>query len=78
MVAGFADQIVEAFALAAEDQDQIAGEVELVVVGGAALVETDDPEILLLELLKGADQIDDAGDAEVLGGSGAGLDGHGA
>ena len=78
MVAGAADEIVEARALAAEDEDAVAGEVELVVVGCAALVESDDPEIAILELFEGADEVDDAGDAEMLGCSRAGFDGDGA
>jgi hypothetical protein len=78
MVAGAADEIVEACAFAAKDNDEIAGEFELVVCGGAALVESDDPEIAALELFESANEIDDAGDAEVLGGSGAGFDGSGA
>ena len=45
MVAGAADEVVQARALAAEDENAVAGQVELVVVGCAALVETDDPEI---------------------------------
>ena len=73
VIAGAADEIVEARAFAAEDDDEIAGEVEPVVVGFAALVETDDPEVLALELFEGADEVDDAGDAEVLGCAGAGL-----
>jgi hypothetical protein len=75
VVAGFADQVVEAGAFAAEDEDAVAGEVELVVVGCAALVESDDPEVLAFEVFEGADEVDDAGDAEMLGGAGAGLDG---
>jgi hypothetical protein len=66
---------VEAGALAAEDEDAVAGEVELVVIGLAAFVETDDPDVLTLQLFEGADEIDDAGDAQVLGCSGAGFDG---
>jgi hypothetical protein len=50
----------------------------LVVWGGAAFVETDDPEITALELLERADEVDDAGDAEMLGGSGTGFDCGGA
>jgi len=73
VVAGLADQVVEACAFAAENEDAVAGEVELVVVGGAALVETDDPDVLALEIFKGADEVDDAGYAEVLGGAGAGF-----
>ena len=78
VVAGAADEIVEAGAFAAQDEDAVAGEVELVVVGGAALVEADDPDVLLLQFLEGADEVDDAGDAEVLGGAGAGFHGDGA
>ena len=33
MVAGAADEVVEASALAAENEDAVAGEIELVVVG---------------------------------------------
>ncbi len=77
VVAGAADEIVQARALAAKDDDEIAGEVELVVVGFAAFVETDDPEVVPLEVFEGADEIDDAGDAEVLGCAGAGFDGGG-
>jgi hypothetical protein len=78
VVAGAADEIVEASAFATEDKDAIAGEVEAVVIGGAALVETDDPEVLALEIFEGADEVDDAGDAEVLCCPCAGLDGNGA
>ncbi len=42
------------------------------------LVETDNPEIPALELFQGAHQVDHAGDAQVLGRTGAGLDRHGA
>jgi hypothetical protein len=77
VVAGFADEIVEACAFAAKDEDAVAGEVELVVVGQAALVlsriQTDDPDVLALEVFEGADEVDDAGDAEVLGCAGAGF-----
>ena len=57
---------------------QIAGEIELVVVGRAAFVESRPmiQRLLALEVLEGADEVDDAGDAEVLGGAGAGLDGR--
>ena len=77
MVAGAADEIVETGALAAEDNDEVAGEVKAVIVGLAAFVEPDDPEVAALEIFKGADEVDDAGDAEVLRGAGAGFDGHG-
>jgi hypothetical protein len=74
VVAGAANEVVEAGALAAKDQDAVASEVELVVVGGPALVETDDPDVLLLKVFKSANEVDDAGDAEVFGGTGAGFD----
>ena len=78
MVAGAADQVVKACALATEDDDEIAGEVELVVVRLASFVETHDPEILPLEIFESADEVDDARDAQVLGCPRAGFDGHGA
>ena len=78
VVAGAADEIVESRALAAEDDTKIAGEIELVVVGCAPFVETDDPEIVALEIFERADQVDDAGDAKMLGCAGAGLNGGGA
>jgi hypothetical protein len=74
VVAGAPDEIVQTGAFAAEDQNAVPGEVELVVVGGAALVETNDPNILPLEVFEGANKVDHARDAQVLGGSGAGLD----
>jgi hypothetical protein len=74
VVAGAADQVVQPRALAAQHQNAVAGQIELVVVGLATLVEADDPEVAALELFQRADQIDHAGDAQVLGGAGAGLD----
>ena len=76
MVATATDQIVEASAFAAENEDAVAGQVELVVVGFSTFVEAYDPEVLALKVFKGADEVDDAGDAQVLGGAGAGLDGY--
>jgi uncharacterized protein YdeI (YjbR/CyaY-like superfamily) len=75
VIAGAAYQVVEAGPFAAQHDDTVAGEVELIVVGGAAFVETNDPEVLLLEVFKGTNQVDDARDAEVFCGAGAGLDG---
>ena len=74
MVASAAHEIVETRAFAAEDDDEIAGEIELVVCGHAAFVEPDDPEVAALELFEGANEVDDTGNAEVLGGSGTGFD----
>ena len=73
MVASTADKIVQTGALAAEDQDAVAGEVELVVIAGAAFVEADDPEVAALEFFEGANKVDDAGDAKMLGCTGAGF-----
>jgi hypothetical protein len=82
MVAGAAHQVMESGAFAAEDEDAVSGQVELVVIGVrdaiVAGVKADDPQVLTLELFEGAHQIDHAGDAEVLGGAGAGFDGNGA
>jgi hypothetical protein len=78
MIAGAADQIVQAGALPAEDENAVAGEVELVVVGCASFVEADNPEILPLELFKSTNKIDDAGNAQMFGSSGAGFHGNGA
>jgi len=77
MVAGFFDEVVEASAFAAEDEDAVGFEVEVGVVGGAALVEAEDPDVFLLHLLERADEVGDAGDANVLGRSGRGF-GNGA
>jgi hypothetical protein len=75
VVAGAADQIVQAGSLAAHHQNAVAGQVELVVVAASALVQADNPQILPLQLFQGAHQIDHPRNAQVLGGSGAGLDG---
>lgn len=73
MVAGALDQIMQAGAFAAEDQADILAEVEVGVVGGAALVEAYDPDVLLLHGFEGAGDVDDLGDADVLAGAGGGL-----
>jgi hypothetical protein len=73
MVAGLFDQVVEAGAFAAEDEDTVAAEVVFGVVGGSTLVETEDPDVFLLHLFEGANEVGDAGDANVFGGSGGGF-----
>jgi hypothetical protein len=73
VVAGFFDEIVEAGAFASEDEDAVGFEVEVHVVGSAALVETEDPDVTLFHLLEGADEVGDAGYADVFGCSGGGL-----
>ena len=77
MIAGAADQIVQPGAFASQDKHGIGPEIVAVVIRGAALVQADAPEVALLEHFEGADEIDDAGEAEVLGGSGRRLDGDG-
>lgn len=78
MVAGAADEFVQTGPLASQDNYGVGREVEAVVILIAALIEADHPEIALLERLEGADQIDHAGETEMLGGSGGGLDSDGA
>jgi hypothetical protein len=77
VVAGFFDEVVEACTFAAEDEDAVGFEVKVGVVRGAALVESDDPDVLLLHLLEGADEVGYAGYADVFGGSCGGF-GYGA
>jgi hypothetical protein len=67
MVACAADQVVKPGALAPEDKDAVAREVELVVIGRAPLVEPDDPEVPLFELFQSTNKINDTGDAQVFG-----------
>src|ERR1700756_2675183 len=50
MIAGAADEVVEAGALAAQDKYAVTGEIELVVVRLAAFVEADNPKPLALEV----------------------------
>ena len=78
MVTGALNEIVEPGAFAAENKAAVLTEVEVGVVGGAALVEADDPDVLLLHRFEGASYVDDLGDADVLGGTGGGLRGDGA
>ncbi len=75
MVAGAFDEVMQPGAFAAEDEADVLAEVEVGVVGSAALVEAYDPDVLLLHGFEGAGDVDDLGDADVLGGSGGGLGG---
>jgi len=74
VVAGAADQIVESRALSSEHKNAVPGQVELVIVGRASLVETDNPQILALKLFESAHQVHYAGNAKMLGCAGAGFD----
>jgi hypothetical protein len=78
VIAGAANEIVQAGSFASEDNYGIGREVVAVVILGAALVEADDPEIALFEGFQSADEVDNASEAEMLGGSGGGFDGDGA
>jgi hypothetical protein len=78
VVAGAADEIVQAIAFASEDDYGIGREIVPVVTGSSALIEPYAPEVLLFELFEGADKVDHAGDADVFGGSGGGFHGGGA
>ena len=78
MVAGALDEVVEAGAFAAEDEAAVLAEVEVGVAGLAAFVEADDPDVGLLHGFEGAGDVDDLGDADVLGGSGGGFGDDGA
>ena len=64
MVAGAAHEIVESGAFAPKNEDAVAGQVELVVVGRASFIESDGPDIALLEIFECANEIDNPGDAE--------------
>ena len=75
MVAGLLDQVVEPGALATEYQDAVRSEGEIGVVRRSAFVEADHPDICLFHLFEGADEVGNAGDADVLRGSGGGF-GH--
>jgi len=73
VVAGLLDQIVQACAFTAEDENAVGTEIEVHVVGRAAFVEAEDPDVGLLQLVERADEVGDAGDADVLGRSCGGL-----
>lgn len=73
VVAGLFDKIVETRTLATEDEDGVGGEVVVGVAGGTTLVETYHPDVGLLHLFEGSDEVGYAGDADVFGGSGGGF-----
>src|ERR1700722_11688263 len=56
-------------AFAAQHEAAVLAKVEAVVVGRAALVEADDPDVALLHGLKRACDVDHLRDADVLAGS---------
>ena len=73
MVASFLDEIVKAGTFGTEDEAAILVKVEVGVVGGAALVEADDPDVGFLQLFERAGDVGDACDGDVLAGASAGL-----
>ncbi len=75
VVAGATNEIMQPRAFPSKDQNTVAGEIKPVVIGRASLVQTDDPNILTFQILERTNQIDDARDAEMCGGSCAGLHG---
>lgn len=77
MIACAAHEFVQSRAFAAHHDDDVAGEIEAVVVAFAAFVETHNPEVLPLQLFKSADEIHHAGKAQVFGRPGAGFHGDG-
>ena len=73
VIAGSAHQIMKSRAFPAEYENTIAGEIEVVVIGLAALIQSNDPQIALLEIFQRAHQIDHPRDAQMLRRAGAGL-----
>jgi RNA polymerase sigma-70 factor, ECF subfamily len=66
VVAGAANQIMEAGAFTSEDNYGVGREVVLVVILRASFVESDAPDVALFQRLKGPDHIHDSRDAQVL------------
>ncbi len=78
VVARLAHQLVQPCALAAEHQRAGGSEVELVIVGGPALIEADHPDAGLFDLFERPGHVHDAGHGHMLGGPGGRLGSHGA
>ena len=78
MVAGAAYEVVQSCSLTSKHNHRIGPEIVAVVIPCAAFVESDAPDIVFFEGLEGADEVNDAGQAEMLGGAGGGFDGDGA
>ena len=76
MVAGAPDKIVQPRALASQHDHAVPGQVELIVVRSAPLIETDDPQIFPLEFFKRAHQVHHARNTQVLGCASTCFDGH--
>lgn len=77
MVAGAPDEIVQSSAFAAKHKNTVTGQIEAVVVGFSALVETDNPDVLLLQFFKSANEIDNPRYAKMFDCAGTGFHGHG-
>ena len=76
MVAGPANQVVQAGAFAAQDQDAVPGEIEAVVVGRTSLIESNDPDVLLLQFFECPDQVHNPRNPQVFRRARAGLQSH--
>jgi hypothetical protein len=73
VIAGLFDEIVQSGAFSPEDEDAVGSEVVVGVVGGSALVESEDPDVLLFHLLERADEVRNSRNSNVFGGSGRGF-----
>jgi hypothetical protein len=78
MIAGAAYEVVESCSFASKHNHGIGPEIVAIVIRCAALVEADAPDIAFFQGFEGPDEVDDAGKAEMLGGTGRGFDGDGA
>jgi RNA polymerase sigma-70 factor, ECF subfamily len=67
VIAGAANQVVQARAFASEDDYSIRREIEAVVILGAALIEAHAPQVVFAELLERANHVDYAGEPQMLG-----------
>jgi hypothetical protein len=77
VIAGAAYEVVQSCSFASKHNYGIGPEIVAVVIRSATLVEADTPDIVLFEGFEGADEVDDAGEAEMLGRAGGGFDGDG-
>ena len=66
VIASATDKIVKSLSFAAQNQSTVEAEIELVIVDGSALIETNAPNVISLEFLQSAHEIGDAGYAHML------------
>src|SRR5664279_5484968 len=65
---------MQAFAFGSERDGTVHVVVEFGIALGATLIQTDDPQISLFQLVKGARDVGDARDGKMLGCTGGGFD----